>query len=446
MEELINKLKQIKKEGLTERQFYAQVIACLDDLKDVSLTVENQTMLRETLLQIGCKTVEEWKKEQIEKGVNGEEIAEYDRSYKGIRCANLFEGVNMVSQFIDTKAGTLAAKHVISPGTIYSWPKQWCERNKMLYGPAPSLDEVVANIKALNKDTLGERFFYENIMMNLISTRNMESMTPEMHKEIADALRLVGCQNVEEWKIEKEQAGKTSEMFKDVKKGVEIGDIGTGVAMVEKFFSSYDGVVQMLGDELGGEMPDAMRWVNASADMRDADRSVFWTIKRLGDVDKTHMTERAFLEKILEILTLGIEPRMSREMHERLKDTLVDIEVPTFEEWDKEKESTPERIVDGLYQKREQNYPGNLATAVEFVNSLMGDYDSARFNFELFRSEPGKMMINDWLTNSRAVAEKQSAMTRILSKMETREQKTQELSTLEAKADKRVEKTDEEVK
>lgn len=446
MEELINKLKQIKKEGLTDRQFYAQVIACLDDLKDIDLTFENQRIFRETLLQIGCKPVEEWKKEQIEKGVNGEEIKEYDRAYKGIRSANLLEGVNMVSQFIDVRAGASAAKNVISPGTVYSWPKQWCERNRMLYGPAPSVEEVVANIKALNKDALGERAFYEEIMLNLISTRNMTEMTPEMHREIADALRLVGCQTVEEWKSEKEQAGKTSEMFKDVKKGVEIGDIGTGVAMVEKFFSSYDNAVQMSVQELGGEMPDAMRWVNSSADMREADRAVFWTIMELGKIDKTQMTERAFYESVLRMLSMGLEPRMSREMHEELKDTLVDIGVPTFEEWDKEKESTPERIVDGLYQKRKQNYPGNLATAVGLVNSLMGEYDSARFNFELFRSEPGKMMINDWITNSRDAAAKQSTITRILSKMETRKQKTQELSTLEAKANKRTKKTDEEVK
>ena len=93
MESLINKLKQIKKEGLTDRQFYAQVIACLDDLKDIDLTFENQRIFRETLLQIGCKPVEEWKKEQIEKGVNGEEIK--DLSFE--------QAVELIKQDIESK-------------------------------------------------------------------------------------------------------------------------------------------------------------------------------------------------------------------------------------------------------------------------------------------------------------------------------------------------------
>lgn len=130
MEQIISKLKEIKKDELTEREFYFQVLTVLDGLNNVKLTEENHVALKQALLEIGCKDTKTWKKEKREKG---EVVEPYPTAHKAVLRADMLEGVNMVSQFLYDYEHAICAKNVISPGTIYSWPQEWCKRSKIYY-------------------------------------------------------------------------------------------------------------------------------------------------------------------------------------------------------------------------------------------------------------------------------------------------------------------------
>ena len=64
MNEVIDKLKSINREGLTEREFYTQVLSILDNVNTYSLKSEDRKEIGIALRNLGCITVDEWRKEQ----------------------------------------------------------------------------------------------------------------------------------------------------------------------------------------------------------------------------------------------------------------------------------------------------------------------------------------------------------------------------------------------
>ena len=265
-------------------------------------------------------------------------------------------------------------------------------------------------------------------MKCLISTRNMLEMTPDMHRQISDALREIGCQTVQEWKAERESLGKTSDMYKNIKFGINAADVGTAVTMVDKFFTSYDDAVEMSNTVLSGEIPDALNWINNSEAMREAEMSNILMLQDLLKIDRKSMTERQFYENILYILSMGLNTRFSRDMHKDLKDTLEQIGVKSITEWESDKYTSPEKTVDGWYKNIRGDYKGSLSTGVSLVSTMLGDYDTARVNYELFRIEPGRKSVREWISDSKAVGEKQAVQVNILSRMQERREKRKKLN------------------
>lgn len=432
MEKIISRLSGIQKEGLTEREFYFKVIEVLDELKDVELTSENCDKLKSTLLNIGCKRTEDWVAEQKAKGAPDVDTFEFGRIVVGIDHASLREGVNIVSQYLGNRMDAIYGKFAQNPGTIYSLPKEWCDRSKMLYGPAPSMDELLGKIKSLNKESLGERGFYEEVLKCLISTRNMTEMTPDMHRQISEALREIGCQTVEEWKASRESEGKTSDMYTNIKFGVDAADIGTAVSITERFFKSYDDAVELSNTELAGDIPDALNWINNSQEMRQAEISGLWMVQELLKIDKSTMTEREFYQRILEELSRGLNPNLSRDMHKDVKDALEQIGAQRIDDWESEEYQSPEKKVDSLYRKVNGKYSGCLSSGVSYVSAMMCDYGTARANYELYRVDPGRQMIKEWIEASSRIAPIQAIQASILGKMGERKEKQQELDGMVA--------------
>ena len=446
MEEVISKLSGIQKEGLTEREFYSKVLEVIDGIKENDLTSENFERLKSTLLGIGCKDVDEWTKEQKEKGAPEIDTYDFDGVYKAVKNVSLYEAVNMVSSFLNTKSKAIMATAVILPGTMHSLAKEWCERNKMLYGPAPTMEEVLGKLDSINSNVFTERGFYEEVLKCLISTRNMTEMTPDMHKQIADKLREIGCSTVEEWKEDREKHGKTSEMYQDINYGVKAADVGTAVSMVERFFKSYDDAVELTNTQLAGEIPDALKWVNNSEEMRQAEISTNWMVQRLLNIDKSKMSEREFYQSVVEELYRGINPTLSRDMHKEIKDALEQIGVKSVSEWQSDEHYSPDKEVDGLFRRVDPNYPGSLLKGVEYASRMMENYSLARMFYEFYRVEPGRQDIKEWVEASKRIAPVQVVQASILGKMEERKGKQKELDTMVAEETKSARKTEEEVK
>lgn len=430
MESVISKLSEIKKEGLSEREFYSKVVETLDGVKENDLTPDNFERLKSTLLSIGCKDVDAWTREQKENGAPEVDTYEFGGVCKGVNNASLREAVNMVSSFLNTRSDAIMATSVINSGTIYSLAKEWCDRNKMLYGPAPSVDELLSRLDSINSNVFTERGFHEEVLKCLISTRNMPEMTPDMHRQIADKLRAIGCSTVEEWKAHRESLGKNTDMYKNIQLGVDAADVGTAVSMIEKFFTSYDDAVEMSNTVLAGDIPDALKWVNNSQEMRDAEVSTNWMVQQLLSIDKSKMSEREFYQSIVEELARGINPTLSRDMHEEIKEALEQIGVKSLDEWQSDEYQSPEKTVDKMYKKVNGDYRGSLSSLVGYVSAMMGDYGNARACYEHYRREPGRAIIKETIEMSEKIGPVQVIQASILQKMAEREEKQQTLDEL----------------
>ena len=242
MNEVIDKLKSINREGLTEREFYTQVLSILDNVNTYSLKSEDRKEIGTVLRELGCITVDDWRKEQ---SLSGKPVDEYFDVYKGVKNASIFEAINMVSQFL--KDDNSYFLEIMKFGTNGSWAKEWLERNRIINGPAVEVSELASRIRGVKESFKGERDFYEEILKQLTLTKHMKDMFFESYTEIVNALRDSGAVTLDEWKEKRRAEGKDDFTFpeEELRIGIEVADVGTAVEIVSDFMKSYDDAVRV---------------------------------------------------------------------------------------------------------------------------------------------------------------------------------------------------------
>jgi hypothetical protein len=160
MEEFISRIQQIKKDKLSEREFYEQVLNVLKDMENVSLTQEAATQLKSSLQEIGCIKYDEWKKI---KEVNGEKIVEYDVG-KGIKQADISTAVFFVTQLLGNyeNAGDSLLR-MVDGGEEYGWVQQWLKNSKQI-SQSEQKNSIVQKIRALaeRRRSIKNAIFREN--------------------------------------------------------------------------------------------------------------------------------------------------------------------------------------------------------------------------------------------------------------------------------------------
>lgn len=120
--DLINKLKEIKKDELSEREFYEQVLSIIIEMrKSHKITNDNKEIFVKTLREIGCfSSQNEWDKAK-EKA--GEKIEKERPEILGIAYADIRIAVNIISIYL---------AHPCNPGTYILNPevdKEWLENS-----------------------------------------------------------------------------------------------------------------------------------------------------------------------------------------------------------------------------------------------------------------------------------------------------------------------------
>ena len=96
--DLINKLKEIKKDELSEREFYEQVLSIIVEMrKSHKITNDNKEIFVKTLREIGCLSRREWK-EAKEKA--GEKIEEDRPIIYGMAYADIRTAVTIISNYL----------------------------------------------------------------------------------------------------------------------------------------------------------------------------------------------------------------------------------------------------------------------------------------------------------------------------------------------------------
>lgn len=413
MREVIDRLKSINREGLSEREFYAELLTILDTVDTSSLKNEDRKAIGETLRGLGCKTSDEWRREQA---LSGKSVGEYFDVYKGIKNASVFEAINMASQFLKEDNSYLF--EIMKLGRNGSWAKEWVERSRILYGPAIDVSEIASRIRDV-KSVNGERCFYEELLKQLTLTKHITDMSYESYSEITAALKDAGAVSMDEWKEKRRKEGKDDSTLSEdeLVTGVEIADVGTAVQIVSDFMKSYDDAVRVSNEVLSGQSPLTMMWVNNSEEVRQSNLQMYITMQELVRTSKASMTERAFYERVIEVLANNPTTTLSRESHEELKEILKDIGVEKYEDWKKKDDVSSERVVDGLYKERNGGkYDGMLETGVIYASQLLGDYTSARIAFDYLRGE-GRLDALTWVNDSRNVGPKQQSIGNIITKM-----------------------------
>ena len=419
MNAVIDRLKSINRNELTDREFYAQVLSILDSVNTYSLKSEERKEIGAVLKELGCITADEWRKEQ---SLNGKPTDEYFDVYKGVKNASIFEAINMVSQFL--KDDNSFFLEIMKFGTNSSWAKEWIERNRIINGPEVEVSELVTRIREAKDKFKNERDFYEEILKQLTLTKHMSDMSLESYTEIVNALRDAGAVMIDEWKGKRKEEGKDDFVFSEseLRTGVEVADIGTAVQIVSDFMKLYDDAVRVSNEFFSGPNQFNMMWVNNSEEIRQANLQMYITMQELLRVDKDSMTERAIYEKVVEILANNPATTLSRESYDELKEVLESIGIESYDTWKKRDDVSSERIVDGLYkEKNGGSYDGMLEDGVKFISPILTDYSSARMVFDYLRGE-GRLEALTWINDSRAVGEKQKSIGNIINKMGIRQQ------------------------
>lgn len=419
MNEVIDKLKSINREGLTEREFYTQVLSILDNVNTYSLKSEDRKEIGTVLRELGCITVDDWRKEQ---SLSGKPVDEYFDVYKGVKNASIFEAINMVSQFL--KDDNSYFLEIMKFGTNGSWAKEWLERNRIINGPAVEVSELASRIRGVKESFKGERDFYEEILKQLTLTKHMKDMFFESYTEIVNALRDSGAVTLDEWKEKRRAEGKDDFTFpeEELRIGIEVADVGTAVKIVSDFMKSYDDAVRVSNEVLAGPNPLTMRWVNNSEEIRQSNLQMYITMQDLLRINKDDMTERAFYERVIEVLANNPTTFLSRESYDELKEVLENIGVESYDDWKKKDNVSIERIVDGLYkEKNGGTYNGELEEGVKYVSPILEDYSSARMVFDYLRGD-GRFDALTWVNDSREVGAKQKSIGNIINKMGVRQQ------------------------
>lgn len=121
--EYISKLQEINKDELTERKFYEKIIEQL--IQSEKLTPETHELLKETLIKIGFKRQDDWKKEKEEQGEKIEEIT----IGEGLEKAYISTAVIMIDQFFEEYE---SAKTTVS--LTGDWLEEWLKNSQELYG------------------------------------------------------------------------------------------------------------------------------------------------------------------------------------------------------------------------------------------------------------------------------------------------------------------------
>lgn len=95
---LLDKLKGIKKDELSERKFYEQVLSVVKEMRESYEITKDEEAFVSALREIGCLSSEEWMEA---KRVAGEQVPELTVG-EGIRSADIGTAVNIISNYMSS--------------------------------------------------------------------------------------------------------------------------------------------------------------------------------------------------------------------------------------------------------------------------------------------------------------------------------------------------------
>ena len=115
--DMITELKKIKKEELTRRRLYEEILSTIAEFEDVPLDDVNMEVLKRTLKEMGCRTFEEM---EDTTGII---------DYETISAGKEFVGETLVGQFLYSARTANFGRSYILDGGENSWLMQWLRKS-----------------------------------------------------------------------------------------------------------------------------------------------------------------------------------------------------------------------------------------------------------------------------------------------------------------------------
>lgn len=127
IKEIVDRLSNINKEDLSEREFFQEVLSVIEDIKDFDLTEENFEEFSLTLRKIGCIDYISWKEDKLKSGYPMPE----KRIETGIKQGSLSIAEKFIDQFMhDYNRAKYASTKLTEGGEKSGWVQVWLRNSK----------------------------------------------------------------------------------------------------------------------------------------------------------------------------------------------------------------------------------------------------------------------------------------------------------------------------
>ncbi len=148
IKEYLEELKKIKKENLSEREFYEKVLTVISKMEDVYLTEESAEELKQTLLEIGCVDYTTWKAEKEKEGT----ILDNEVMGEGIRKGSISAAVSFINQLLgDYDQASFGLSFMLDGGEKHGWVQSWLRNSKNIRDDKKRIPYYMAAKEALMK-------------------------------------------------------------------------------------------------------------------------------------------------------------------------------------------------------------------------------------------------------------------------------------------------------
>ena len=143
-EQIVDRLNEIEKEKLTDRQFFYEVLCVINEIKNTELAEEDFTKISQTLNEIGCVDFETWKKEKLTKGITAPKVP----MQEGIENGSLSTGAVFIDTFLIDYEHAKNALRIMASNDETGKPrleKLLENYEAILKGIKPDLDDYLEN-------------------------------------------------------------------------------------------------------------------------------------------------------------------------------------------------------------------------------------------------------------------------------------------------------------
>ena len=260
MDEIIARLKLIKKDDLDEREFYEQIIDVIKDIDASQISEQERESIKSTLHEIGCEDFEGWIKKKKLLGYALDDKNLEDSINKGSLLGGVWFANNMILPYISLQEESRS----IDPAEKKEWAEAWLNNSRKISKNEKQIfDGMIDSIKSIDKSKLSERRFFEEVLGATLQMKDID-FTEYKHKKLQETLFGIGCENYKDWEDRHLAAGE--EIPSTLSGAKDAGSLYMGASCINQFLCGYETALLSYEKMIeGGDKHGSLQqWLRAS--------------------------------------------------------------------------------------------------------------------------------------------------------------------------------------